>query len=89
MKIMKIKAYRVTGRELRKTEIGEWQENTFKIYTFNPKKINRENAIIIGDPIVEPVKAVITVTDRMLIDAIFEPYIRERNNKVLEEKANV
>ena len=54
---MKIKAYRVTGRELRKTEIGEWQENTFEIYTINPKKIDRENAIIIGDPIVEPVKS--------------------------------
>lgn len=86
---MKIKAYRVTGRELRKTEIGEWQENTFEIYTINPKKIDRENAIIIGEPIVEPVKAVITVTDGMLLDATFEPYICERNNKVLEEMENV
>ena len=86
---MKIKAYRVTGRELRKTENGEWQENMFETYTINPKKIDRENAIIIGEPIVEPVKAVITVTDGMLIDATFEPYIRKRDNKELEEMENV
>ena len=35
---MKIKAYRVTGRELRKTENGVWLENDFELYTMNPKK---------------------------------------------------
>ena len=85
---MKIKAYRVTGRELAKMESGEWQENSFELYTINPKKIDRENAIIIGEPSVEPVKAVITVTDGMLLDATFEPYIR-KNKEVSEEMENV
>lgn len=79
---MKIKAYRVTGRELRKTEAGEWQEDFFELYTMNPKKIARENGIIIGEPVVEPVKAVITVTDEMLLDGYFEQYTsRKRKNK--------
>lgn len=77
---MKIKAYRVTGRELRKTENGDWLENDFELYTMNPKKVYREG-IIVGALAVEPVKAVIDITDGMLLDATFEPYIRERNNK--------
>lgn len=86
---MKIKAYRVTGRELRKMENGEWQENNFELYTINPKKIDRENAIIIGEPLIEPVKAVITVTDSMLLDATYETYTRVRKNEdVTEETEN-
>lgn len=86
---MKIKAYRVTGRELRKTENGDWQENTFEFYTINPKKIDRENATIVGEPVVEPVKAIIGITDDMLLDATFEPYTRKRKTKeVTEEPEN-
>ena len=85
---MKIKAYRVTGRELRKMENGEWQENNFELYTFNPKKIDRENAIIIGEPLIEPVKAVITVTDSMLLDATYETYTSRKNEDVTEEPEN-
>lgn len=87
--MIKIKAYRVTGRELRKSENGEWQENMFEIYTFNPKKIERGNAVVIGELTVEPVKAVIPVTDDMLIDAIFEPCTRKRKvEEVTEESEN-
>lgn len=70
---MKIKAYRVTGRELRKMENGEWKENDFELYTMNPKKVYREG-IIVGTPTVEPVKAVIDITDDILLDATFEMY---------------
>lgn len=86
---MKIKAYRVTGRELRKMENGEWTENNFEIYTLNPKNVYREYGIIVGEPQIEPVKAVIDVTDDMLLDATFEPYTRERKIKeVTEETEN-
>lgn len=86
---MKIKAYRVTGRELRKTENGEWTENNFEIYTFNPKNVYREYGTIVGEPQIEPVKAVIGVTDDMLLDATFEPYTRKRKIKeVTEETEN-
>lgn len=78
---MKIKAYRVTGRELRKTEKGDWTENNFEIYTFNPKKVYREYGTIVGEPQIEPVKAFITVSDDMLLNANFEPYTRKRKNK--------
>lgn len=78
---MKIKAYRVTGRELRKTENGEWLENDFELYTMNPKKVYREGPIV-GTPTVEPVKAVIDITDDILLDATFEMYTpRKRKNK--------
>lgn len=86
---MKIKAYRVTGRELRKTENGDWQENTFEFYTINPKKIDRENATVVGEPAVEPVKAIIGITDDMLLDATFEPYTRKRKiREVMEDPEN-
>lgn len=87
---MKIKAYRVTGRELRKTENGDWLENDFEVYTVNPKKVYREGSIIIGTPAVEPVKAVIDITDGMLLDATFETYTyRKRKIKeVTEEPEN-
>lgn len=78
---MKIKAYRVTGRELQKTENGEWLENDFELYTMNPKKVYREG-IIVDTPTVEPVKAVIDITDDILLDATFEMYTpRKRKNK--------
>lgn len=86
---MKIKAYLVTGRELRKKENGDWQENTFEFYTINPKKIDRENATVVGKPVVEPVKAIIDITDDMLLAATFEPYTRKRKTKeVMEEPEN-
>lgn len=86
---MKIKVYRVTGREMRKKENGDWQENTFEFYTINPKKIERENAIVVGEPVVEPVKAIIGITDDMLLDATFEPYTCKRKTKeVTEEPEN-
>lgn len=79
---MKIKAYRVTGRELRKTENGDWLENDFELYTMNPKKVYREGSIVVGTPTVEPVKAVIDITDDILLDATFEMYTpRKRKNK--------
>lgn len=86
---MKIKAYRVTGRELRKTENGDWLENDFELYTMNPKKVYREGSIV-GTPTVEPVKAVIDITDEILLDATFETYIhRKRKTKeVTEEPEN-
>lgn len=86
---MKIKAYRVTGRELRKTENGDWLENNFELYTMNPKKVYREG-IIVGTPAVEPVKAVIDITDEMLFNAKFEPYnLRKRKIKeVMEDPEN-
>ena len=84
---MKIKAYRVTGRELCKTENGEWVENNFEIYTFNPKNVYREYSTIVGEPYIEPVKAVIAVTDDMLHNADFEPYTRKRKNKEDTEEA--
>lgn len=78
---MKIKAYRVTGRELRKTEKGDWVENDFELYTMNPKKVYREGSIV-GTPTVEPVKAIIDITDDILLDATFETYTsRKRKNK--------
>jgi len=88
---MKIKAYRVTGRALQKMESGEWQENNFELYTINPKKVYKEDSIIIGTPQVEPVKAVIDITDEILQDAEFESYTpRKRKNKeVVEEHENV
>lgn len=86
---MKIKAYRVTGRELRKTETGVWTENNFQIYTLNPKNVYREYGIIVGEPQIEPVKAVIGVTDDMLLDATFETYTpRTRKNKEVAEEEN-
>lgn len=86
---MKIKAYRVTGRELRKMENGNWLENDFELYTMNPKKIERENATVVGEPVVEPVKAIIGITDDMLLDATFKPYTRKRKTKeVTEEPEN-
>lgn len=86
---MKIKAYRVTGRELRKTENGVWLENDFELYTMNPKKVYREGTIV-GTPTVEPVKAVIDITDDILLDASFETYTpRKRKTKeVTEEPEN-
>lgn len=85
---MKIKAYRVTGRELRKTENGDWLENNFETYTVNPKKIAREGCIIVGEPCVEPVKAIINITDDMLMDASFEEYTpRKRKTKEVTEEA--
>lgn len=86
---MKIKAYRVTGRELRKMENGDWLENDFELYTMNPKKVYREG-IIVGTPAVEPVKAIIDITDDMLLDATFETYTpRKRKTKeVTEESEN-
>ena len=88
---MKIKAYRVTGRELRKTENGDWKENDFELYTTNPKKGYREGSIVVGTPAVEPVKAVIDITDEILHYAEFESYTpRKRKNKeVAEEVENV
>lgn len=87
---MKIKAYRVTGRELRKTENGQWLENDFELYTMNPKKVYREGSIIVGTLAVEPVKAVIDITDYILLDASFETYTpRKRKTKeVTEEPEN-
>lgn len=87
---MKIKAYRVWGRELKKQDTGEWVEQDFAIYTLNPKKIYRGDGIIVGEPFVEPVKAVIGITDEMLADATFEPFVpRKRKNKEeMEEVEN-
>lgn len=87
---MKIKAYRVIGRNLRKTENEDWLEDNFEIYTVNPKKIAREGCIIVGEPRVEPVKAIINITDDMLLDASFEEYTpRKRKTKeVTEEPEN-
>ena len=85
---MKIKAYRVWGKELKKQDTGEWVEQDFAIYTLNPKKIEREGSIIVGQMLVEPVKAVIGITDEMLADATFEPYApRKRKNKEEVENA--
>lgn len=89
LKTMKIKAYRVTGRELRKTENGDWLENEFELYTMNPKKVYREGSIVVGTPTVEPVKALIDITDDILLDATFETYIpRTRKNKEVAEEEN-
>lgn len=81
---MKIKAYRVKGCELRKVENGGWVEDRFEMYTMNPKKIYRDGCIIVGEPFVEPVRAIVNITDDMLIDATFEPYI-SRKRKIEEE----
>ena len=61
------------------------------LYTINPKKVYKEDSIIIGTPKVEPVKAVIDITDEILQDAEFESYTpRKRKNKeVVEEHENV
>lgn len=84
---MKIKAYRVTGRELQKTENEGWLENDFELYTMNPKKVYREGSIV-GTPTVEPVKAVIDITDDILLDATFETYTpRKRKTKEVTEEA--
>lgn len=84
---MKIKAYRVTGRELQKMENGDWKENDFELYTTDPKKVYREGSIVVGTPAVEPVKAVIDITDEMLFNANFEPYNpRKRKNKEVTEE---
>lgn len=87
---MKVKAYRVCGRELKKQDTGGWTEQDFAVYTLNPKKIEREGSVIVGQMLVEPVKAVIGITDEMLLDATFEPYVpRKRKNKEeMEEVEN-
>jgi hypothetical protein len=87
---MNIKAYRVTGREIRKTENGDWLENDFELYTMNPKKVYREGSIVVGTPTVEPVKAVIDITDEILLDATFETYIprKRKTEEVTEEPEN-
>ena len=47
----------------------------------NPKKVDRER-IIVGTPAVEPVKAVIDITDEMLFNAKFEPYNLRKIRKI-------
>lgn len=63
---------------------------TLKSTLLIQRKIAREGCIIVGEPRVEPVKAIINITDDMLLDASFEEYTpRKRKTKeVTEEPEN-
>lgn len=86
---MKIKAYQVKGKELYKTSEG-WKEEEFVKLTFDPKKV-QTRGIIVGDLVIEPVKAEIELSDSMLEMETTKlwPYVkRARKNKEAEEQIN-